>query len=479
MPFHCSHFRTRRLWYIAVNIDEFRDAGYRTVDLIASYLEGLDDAPVQTRAMPGSVRAQLPTKAPEQPESWDEILSDVERIVMPAIANWQSPGWFAYFPASSAPPAVLGEFLSAGFAQQGMLWATSPACTEIEIHVMDWLADLCALPAKFRSDGTGGGVIQDSASSGSLVALVAARERVRRVTPGLPLEKTVAYVSSQTHSSLVKGARVAGYGMIREVAVDENFAMDADALAQAIRMDSDAGLVPAFVCVTLGTTSSGAFDPLSAVGAIAKSEGIWCHVDAAWAGAVGICHEYRELFEGLEYADSYLWNPHKWLMTNFDCTAFWIGDRQELIDTLSIVPEYLRNAQTDNAAVIDYRDWQIPLGRRFRALKLWFTLRSFGAEPLRQHLREHISLAAELEKRIRGDNRLLLSAPHSLALVCFAHRDGDIATQRLVDNLNATNRVFLGTTRLDGTLVIRVAIGSPWPVAERVDELWNLISELA
>jgi aromatic-L-amino-acid decarboxylase len=434
---------------------------------------------VQSKVRPGDVRAQLPSRAPEAPENWDSILGDVEQIVMPALANWQSPGWFAYFPATSAPPAILGELLCAGLAQQGMLWSTSPACTEVETHVMDWLAELCALPAKFRSDGSGGGVIQDSASSGSLVALVAARERVRRSHSDIPLERMVAYTSTQTHSSLVKGARVAGYGHVREVAVDDAFAMDVDALRAAITDDRAAGLLPAFVCATIGTTSSGAVDPLPAIGAAARDESIWCHVDAAWAGAVGICPEHRAMFDGLEFADSYLWNPHKWLMTNFDCTAFWIADRRELIDTFSIVPEYLRNETNDVAEVIDYRDWQIPLGRRFRALKLWFTLRSFGAVALREHLRNHIALAEQLEQRIVADDRFEMVAPRSLALLCFRHRDGDHATRALLDALNATNRVFLGTTRLRDQLVIRVAIGSPWPVADRVEELWQLIDRLA
>ncbi len=433
------------------------------------------DRTVQTTVEPGSVRAALPTVAPELPESWEAIFADVESVLVPALSNWQSPGWFAYFPATSAPPAIIGELLSAGFAQQGMLWATSPACTELEAQVMDWLAQLCDLPAKFRSSGSGGGVIQDSASSGSLVALIAARERVRRAAPDVPLERMVAYTSSQTHSSVVKDARIAGYGCIREVDVDEVFAMRPDALEVAIADDRRNGLVPTFVCATVGTTSSGAFDPVRPIATLARREGLWCHVDAAWAGAVGILPEHRELFDGLELVDSFLWNPHKWLMVNFDCTAFWIADRREFVDTFSIVPAYLRNDATARGDVIDYRDWQVPLGRRFRALKLWMTLRSFGAEALRTHLREHIDLATELDAWLASDDRFEIVAPRSLALVCFAHRDGDAATQRLLDSLNATDRVFLGTTWLNERLVIRVAIGSPYPVAGRVAELRELI----
>lgn len=460
-------------------MQEFRRAGHRAVDLVADYLGSLPDRPVAPHVEPGSVRAQLAPTAPESPESWEAILSDVEDVLLPALANWQSPGWFAYFPAASAPPAIIGELLSAGLAQQGMLWSTSPACTELETHVMDWLAELCALPPRFRSDGTGGGVIHDSASSGSLVALVAARERARRSVPDVALERLVAYTSTQTHSSLVKDARIAGYGHVREVAVDEEFALVASALRESVAADRAAGLVPSFVCATIGTTSSGAVDPVPAIAEIARVERMWCHVDAAWAGAAGILPEHASLFSGLEHVDSYLWNPHKWLMVNFDCSAFWIADRAELIDTFAILPAYLQNEASGSGAVIDYRDWQVPLGRRFRALKLWCTLRAFGAEALRAHLRDHIGLAGELEERLRADDRFVLAAPRSLALVCFRHRDGDGATQALVDALNATDRVFLGTTRLDDRLVIRVAIGSPYPVAARVRELWDLIDRLA
>ncbi len=462
-----------------IDLDEFRRVGYRAVDLVADYLESLPERAVQPPIVPGSVRAQLPGAAPEAPESWDAILADVESVLLPALSNWQSPGWFAYFPATSAPPAIIGELLSAGFAQQGMLWATSPACTELETQVMDWLAELCDLPGKFRSSGPGGGVIQDSASSGSLVALIAARERIRRRHADVPLERLVAYTSSQTHSSLVKDARIAGFGHIREVDVDDKFAMRPDSLALAMTEDRANGLVPTFVCATIGTTSSGAFDPVRAIATIAERERVWCHVDAAWAGAAGMLPEHRVLFDGLDLVDSYLWNPHKWLMVNFDCTAFWIADRRELVETLSIVPAYLRNAASANDDVIDYRDWQVPLGRRFRALKLWLTLRAFGAEALRTHVREHIELAAELDAWIANDPRFEIVAPRSLALVCFAHRGGDEATQRLVDALNATGRVYLGTTQLRDRLVVRVAIGSPYPVAERVGELRSLIDHLA
>ncbi len=462
---------------VEIDLDEFRRAGHRAIDMVADYLASLPERTVQPNVEPGSVRAALPTVAPEAPESWESIFADVESILIPALSNWQSPGWFAYFPATSAPPAIIGELLSAGFAQQGMLWATSPACTELETQVMDWLARLCDLPERFLSSGTGGGVIQDSASSGSLVALIAARERVRRRDPDVSLARLVAYTSTQTHSSVVKDARIAGYGHIREVAVDDEFAMRPDALAAAIAEDRAAGLVPTLVCATIGTTSSGAFDPVRAIANIAQREALWCHVDAAWAGAVGILPEHRLLFDGLELVDSYLWNPHKWLMVNFDCTAFWVADRRELVSTFSIVPAYLRNDASASGDVIDYRDWQVPLGRRFRALKLWITLRAFGAEALRAHLREHIALAVELEAWLVNDVRFEIAAPRSLALICFAHRDGDAATQRLVDALNATGRVYLGTSRLHDRLVIRVAIGSPYPVADRVRVLQDLIDQ--
>ena len=310
------------------------------------------------------------------------MLEDVDRIVLPGITHWQHPSFFAYFPCNNSGPSILGELLSAGLGVQGMLWSTSPACTEIETHVLDWLVDMLGLPECFRSSSSGGGVIQDSASSAALCAVLAARERATGYLSGdqgltRPL---TAYVSTQAHSSIEKAVRIAGLGSdhLRLVPVDERYAMRADALAELVRADRSAGRTPCFVAATVGTTSSNALDPLRAIGEICRREGLWLHVDAAMAGTAALCPELRGIQDGLELADSYCFNPHKWMFTNFDCDCFWVADRSALVRTLSILPEYLRNAATESGKVIDYRDWQVPLGRRFRALKLWFVIRWYG-----------------------------------------------------------------------------------------------------
>jgi aromatic-L-amino-acid decarboxylase len=346
--------------------DEFRRRGHETVDWIASYLEGVGDLPVAPAVMPGAVRAQLPPGPPDDGERFDGMLADVDRIVVPALMHWQSPNFFGYFPANGSGPAILGELLSAGLGVQGMLWATSPAATELETHVLDWVVDLLALPDRFRSSGAGGGVIQDSASSAALCALLAARERAGDVAR----DTITGYVSTETHSSVEKGWRVAGLrpDLLRKVPVDAAYALDPGALARLIAGDVAAGLHPIFAVATVGTTSSNAMDPIAAVADAVAPHGIWLHVDAAMSGTAAVCPEHRWIHAGLERADSYCFNPHKWMFTNFDCDCFYVADRAALIRALSILPEYLRNEASESGAVIDYRDWQIPLGRRFRAL---------------------------------------------------------------------------------------------------------------
>jgi aromatic-L-amino-acid decarboxylase len=349
-----------------------------------------------------------------------------------------------------------------------MLWATSPAATELETHVLDWLAELLGLPEHFR----GNGVIQDSASSATLCALLAARNRA-----GEPYGRLTGYASTQAHSSVEKAWRIAGLdpANLRTVDVDAAYAMRPDVLRALVETDVARGLTPAFVTATSGTTSSLAFDPVAAVRQAAPSA--WLHVDAAMAGSAAVCEELRWVHDGLETADSYCVNPHKWLFTSFDCDAFYVRDREALISALSVTPEYLRNAATESGAVIDYRDWQIPLGRRFRALKLWFVLRHYGAEGLRHHVREHVTLAHELAGWIGREPRLLLVTDARLNLVCFRDVRGDEATQALLDRLNATGDVYLTHTRLDGMLTIRACIGATQTRREHVDRLRALIEE--
>ena len=463
--------------------DEFRRYGRAVVDWIADYYERVESFPVLSQAAPGQVRAALPAAPPERGEPFEAMLADVDRVIMPGITHWQSPNFYAFFPGNSSGPAVLGELLSAGLGVQGMLWATSPACTELETHVLDWLVGMLGLPEKFLSTSAGGGVIQDTASNAVLTALLAGRERATNFASnarGCDGRLTV-YCSTQTHSSLEKAVKIAGIGgaNLRAIAVDERFAMRPDALAEQIARDKAEGLIPCFVCATVGTTSSNALDPLPAIGAICREHGVWLHVDAAMSGTAALCPELRFIQEGLEHADSYAFNPHKWMFTNFDCDCFWVADRAALIHTLSVLPEYLRNQATESGAVFDYRDWHIQLGRRFRSLKLWFVIRHYGVEGLRFHVRRHVALAQEFAGWVREDPRFELAAPAPLNLVCFRHRGGDAANQRIMDRLNASGALYLTHTRLDGKLTLRLCVGQTYTEARHVERAWKLIREAA
>ncbi len=450
--------------------DDFRKYGYEVIDWVADYLDSVEDRPITPAIEPGEIRAMLPDAAPEQPEPFDAILRDLDEIVMPGITHWQSPGWFAYFPANTSPPSILGELVAAGLGVQGMLWSTSPAATEIEEVVADWLVDMLGLPDSWKTTGPGGGVIQMSASDSTHTALVVARERASG-DPG----KMVVYASEQAHSSIEKGARVAGYGHVRLVAVDDRFAMRADALEAAIEADVAAGLMPVAVISAVGTTGTTAIDPVRAIGEISRFHGLWHHVDAAYAGTAMICPEFRHFQDGLELADSYTFNPHKWMFTNFDCSLFYVADRRPLIGALSILPPYLRNEASESGEVIDYRDWHVPLGRRFRALKLWFVLRSYGVEGIRHHVREHVALASGFAERVEAHPSLELVAPTPFGLVSFRHIDGDEATDSLANAINDSGWAYVTPSTIDGRRFIRVSIGQTNTTEVHVDRLWALI----
>jgi aromatic-L-amino-acid decarboxylase len=463
--------------------DEFRKHGHAVVDWIADYTARIESYPVLSRAEPGQVRASLPSNPPSKGESFDVILGDVEKLILPGITHWQSPNFFAFFPANASGPAILGDLLSSGLGVQGMLWATSPACTELETHVLDWLVGMLDLPQKFLSTSTGGGVIQDTASSASLCALLTARERATNFASnkcGCD-GKLVAYTSSQAHSSIEKDVQIAGLGLnnLRLIEADENFAMRPDVLARQINSDRDAGLLPCFVCATIGTTSSNAIDPLPEIGRICQENNLWFHVDAAMSGTAALCPEFRHTHRGVELADSYTFNPHKWMFTNFDCNCFYVADRKALIQTLSILPEYLRNKATESGAVFDYRDWQIPLGRRFRALKLWFVIRHYGIEGLQYHVRRHVELAQKFAGWVRNDSRFEIAAPAPLNLVCFRHKSGDEVNQKLMDRLNRSGDLYLTHTRLNDRFTLRFCVGQTNTMERHVEEAWRRIQQEA
>ncbi len=450
--------------------EDFRACAREVVELILDYqTRACREGPVMPRVEPGEVRGALPTHPPERGEPWSRILEDVREIVLPGLMHWQSPDFYGYFPANASEPAILADLLCSGLGVQGMLWQTSPACTEIETRVMDWLGRMIGLPDRFLSEdeagpeGRGGGVIQGTASEAVVVAMHTARHRAAAREADAPARGLVAYCSDQAHSSVAKAAMITGVGEanVRTIESDAALAMRPEALAAAIAEDRAAGRVPFFVCATLGTTSTGAFDPLEAIGRVIEEDaargqpgwpsvGAWLHVDAAWAGAALVCPEHRWMLAGAAHADSFNFNPHKWLLTNFDCSALWVADRHGLVESLSITPAYLRNRASDEGAVIDYRDWQIPLGRRFRALKLWFVIRHYGVEGLRAHIRAHVGAAEVFESLLRADDRFEMPLARSLTLVPFRLRDDpdDARLRALVDGLNASGEMFLITTRV-------------------------------
>jgi len=463
--------------------EEFRRRGHEVVDWLAEYFQRIESFPVLSRVEPGQIRASLPANPPAEGEPFEAMLKDIEKLILPGITHWQSPNFFAYFPCNNSGASILGDLLSSGLGVQGMLWATSPACTELETHMLDWLAQMLALPRKFLSSDTGGGVIQDTASSASLCALLAARERTtnfasnKRGCDG----RLVAYTSVQAHSSIEKAVQIAGLGRdnLRLIAVDEKFAMRPDALAQRIQQDRQAGLIPCFVSATVGTTSSNAIDPVAEIGRICREQNIWLHVDAAMSGTAALCPEFRHIHNGLEFADSYCFNPHKWMFTNFDCDCFYVADRNALIQTLSVLPEYLRNKATETGTVIDYRDWQIPLGRRFRSLKLWFVIRHYGVQGLQHHVREHVRLAQQFAEWVKQDAEFELAAPAPLNLVCFRHKRGDQISQDLMDRLNRSGDLYLTHTRLNDRLTLRFCVGQTNTQARHVERAWRRIQQEA
>lgn len=464
---------------------EFRAAMHRVADLVADYLEHVADYPVLSRARPGDVRAALPAVPPRDPEPLEAILADYRRLIEPNLTHWNHPGFMAYFGITGSGPGILGETLAAGLNVNAMLWRTSPAATELEDLVTDWLRQMLGLPEGYR------GHINDTASVSTFVALGAARDR----TPGLEVRERglagrpdvpplVIYASEQAHSSVDKAAIALGLGIagLRKVPVDAAFRMDAGALETMLAEDRARGRLPIAVVATAGTTSTTSLDPLAAIAAICRREALWLHVDAAYAGSAAICPEFRPLFDGIEAADSVVVNPHKWLFTPVDCSVLLVREPAALRAAFSLVPEYLR---TDEEGVTNLMDYGIQLGRRFRALKLWMVIRAFGVRGLRDRIRHHIGLARELEGWIRAEPGFEVVAPVPFSVVCFRLARGatgeaqDAANDRLLAAVNAAGPVFLSATTLRGRRVLRVAIGNLRTRREHVAKAWALIREAA
>jgi aromatic-L-amino-acid decarboxylase len=465
-----------------LDLDSFRRHGHEVVDRIADYLATLEERPVRAQVAPGEVDAQLGAHAPEQREDVAAILADFERVVMPGLTHWQHPRFFAYFPANASPPSVLAEMLTAGVAAQCMLWQTSPSATEMEGRVLDWLRRAIGLPAGFA------GVIQDSASSATLAALVAARERALAGTgnaDGLAAHRPVTvYATSEAHSSVEKACRIAGLGSagLRRVAVDDVGRMRPGDLAVRIAADRAEGRHPAAVVATLGSTGIGAIDPLAEIAAVCRSEDVYLHVDAAWAGSALLLDEWRWMIDGIDRVDSFVFNPHKWLGVQFDCAAHFVRDPATLTAALGIAPSYLTSRET--GTVVDYRDWSVPLGRRFRALKLWFTLRAYGLEALRAMLRRHIAWAEELAAWIRDEPDLELTTAPSLALLTFRHvppgvTDLDGHNRALLERINDDGFLYLTPHDHAGRAVLRWSIGARTTERRHVEEAFTRVKHIA
>jgi len=461
--------------------ETFRKFGHEFVDWVVDYLDSVEKYSVRAQIKPGEIINRLPDSAPVVGESMEDIFKDFQEIILPGMTHWQHPSWFAYFPANNSPPSVLAELLTAGMGAQCMIWETSPAAAELEERVLDWLRRMLGLPEGME------GVIQDTASTTTMVALLTAREKATEFKTNREgiHEKLFVYVSEEAHSSVEKGAKIAGYGKdnIRRIPVDENFAMIPAQLEVAIVADEKKGGKPACVIATVGTTSSSGMDPIRPIGQVCRSHGVYLHVDAAYAGTAAILPEKKWMLDGMEYVDSFNFNPHKWMLTNFDCSAHFVKDSGSLIKTFEIHPEYLKTGV--DALVNNYRDWGIQLGRRFRALKLWFVIRSYGIEGLQRVVREHIHLAELFKGWVEEHELFEIMAPVPLSLVCFRVNNGgseeelNALNKELIERINQSGKVLLTQTTLKGKFVLRMAIGSRTTEERHVCQAWKLIVSTA
>lgn len=466
----------------------FRKYGHAVVDWIADYMDHIDEYPVLARVEPGEIAESLPKRPPEEPEEMEAIFNDFKEIILPGMTHWQHPSFFAYFPANTSEPSILAEFLTAALGAQCMVWQTSPAATELEEVVTDWLRYMLGLPEQFS------GVIQDTASTSTLCALLCARERATSFAINNhgfqdgSSQSLIVYTSEEAHSSVEKGVKIAGFGkdQLRLIPSGEDFAMIPEELERVITVDRKNGHLPCCVVATVGTTSSTAMDPLGSIGEICDHHGLWLHVDAAMAGTAALLPEMRYILDGIEFADSFVFNPHKWMFTNFDCSAYFCKDPETLTSTFEILPEYLKTGA--DRQVKNFRDWGIPLGRRFRALKLWFVIRSFGIKVLQQKIRAHIKLAKKFESWVREDPQFEVMAPVKINLVCFRYHPSsrtvseeelEQINKALMDEINRSGKMFITHTKLKGKFTLRLCIAQTNTTQEHVQDAWDQLRATA
>lgn len=457
---------------------DFRKCAKECIDFVANYLDTIRERPVLPDVQPGYMRELLPDSAPEMPEHFKAVLHDVERVIMPGMTHWNSPHFHAYFPTANSYPSMCADILASALTCIGFTWMASPACTELEMIMMDWLGKMLHLPEQFlfESGGPGGGVIQGTASEATLVALLAARSRTLTLTKGAKLDKLVAYASDQSHSS-VERAALLGAVKIRLLPADKDLSLRGETLCKAIQEDRKKGDIPFLVIGTLGTTNTCAYDNIKEIGKVCVAEKLWFHIDAAYAGSAFICPEFRPYLDGVEYADSFNFNPHKWLLVNFDCSAMWVKNRLEITEAFSVNPTYLKHEK--EGQIPDYRHWQIPLGRRFRSLKMWFVFRIYGAEGLRKHIREHVRLAKEFERLVTSDAQFEIVYPVTLGLVCFRLKGSNSVNESLLKMVNDRRKIYIVPTKVREEFVLRFAVCSRFTKSEDIAFAFNEIKEVA
>lgn len=488
-----------------MNHEDFRKYGHEMIEFIANFYENdIEKYPVQSQVKFGYLSELIPHYPPEKGESFENVMKDITRLIMPGITHWQHPNFYAYFPANSSYPSILGDMCSSMFNVIGFSWICSPACTELETIVLDWLGEAIRLPSIFLSHGYGGGVIQASASDAVVCMLFAAREHF--IEKGISREKLIVYLSEETHSSLMKGTRIVGFqeSQVRVLVCGSDESLNGEILRKQIVSDIEKGLTPCFCCATIGTTNTASVDDVKSIGVVCKEFGIYLHVDGAYLMAACLCPEYRHWLDGCENATSICWNPHKWMLTNFDCSLLYVRDRRLLTHAMEIDPEYLktnindkgshRNVKElpDNVKEVDdddygvvkeYRNWEIPLGSRFRSLKLWFLLRVYGLESIRKYIRHHIALAEEAERMLKEDGRFEIPFERKGGLVCFKlNGHGKDMNKKLLDNLNSSGVVMMTGSEVKGIYFIRMAIGGTWTqhrhVCQAIDAIKNITDKL-
>ncbi|GAU29952.1 hypothetical protein TSUD_360670 [Trifolium subterraneum] len=492
-----------------LDLEEFKRQGYMMIDFLTDYYKNIENYPVLSTVEPGYLTKRLPSSAPFQPESIESILEDVQQHIIPGLTHWMNPNFYAYFPCTGSTAGFIGEMLSTGFNVVGFNWLSSPAATELETIVMDWLGKMLNLPKSFifsSCDKGGGGVLLGTTCEAILCTLVAARDKKLAQIGKENIGKLVVYCSDQTHSALQKATQIVGIHpqnfRVIKAKGSNLYSLSSDPLLSAILLDVENGLVPCFLCATIGTTATNAIDPIKLLCNVTKEFDIWVHVDAAYAGPVCICPEFRHYIDGIEEVNSFSFNAHKWFLTNLACCCLWVKDHNALTSSLSTYPEYLRNKKSDSKKVVDYKDWQVPLSRKFNALKLWIVLRSYGVENLKNFLRNHVELAKTFEELVRKDERFEIVVPSKFSLVCFRISPSAISTIndgegyyngkmmndeylvndvncKLLDSINSSGKTYMTHGEVEGAFFIRCAIGSTLTEEHHVTMTWKLVQEHA